>query len=163
MSVIIPSPFKQAANKPVQLQGLSLTFIEQERADFFLKHVEENKDDAYHMRSLEFGFDVGGLTEKALAEGLEFEKVIDKLVQDADYDGLTGNMYGTGISLLGDVWIHKEKIVAWHNGRFKVGLDEQVEKMTALGQVIDPAMINISVGDEQKPANPDGTPPPSDV
>lgn len=47
-----------------------------------------------------------------------FNKIAEKTAQEADYDGITGFMYGAAVKMLTDCWKHGERLRKWHNKEY---------------------------------------------
>jgi hypothetical protein len=137
------NPTRLGTKKPRKLHELPFTFINEEREKRLADAIKKlRKDDnAYALRALEFGKDMAGLLEKKIAaEGLAAltKANVDAAGNEADYDGITGNMFGGGMAMACDCWIHGAQLRAIHNGSYTNG-----EDATKAGHTINPARFTI--------------------
>lgn len=73
-------------------------------------------------------------TEPAFAHA--FNTIADRTSHEADYDGITGFMYGCAVNMLTQCWKHGELLRKWHNKEYGHEGDG----------VVNPAMMTVSVG-----------------
>lgn len=76
-----------------------------------------------------------------MAEGVKLEDTADRSSHTADYDGITGFMYGAAVSVLSGVWKHGEGLRRWHNLKTQIG--NEGEKANAKGTVLNPAILDV--------------------
>lgn len=100
-----------------------------------------NNQDAYGARVYSYAKDWAELMEKGMAEGAKLEDIADSTSHTADYDGITGFMYGAAVSVLSHVWKHGEQLRRWHN--LKTQLHNEGEKANETGGVLNPAILKI--------------------
>lgn len=115
-------------------QGIVATFSL--RPDDDWDHRVEINKDGYSRRIITFAADAAQLAEQLLDEDptRPFEQVIDEALKAADYDGITGFMYGAAISELSRNWKFGDQLKAWHNAQYGV--------KDAQG-VVNPAILTI--------------------
>ena len=82
--------------------------------------------------------------EERMAAGATVADCADKASHDADYDGITGFMYGCAVGLLAQHWIHGEELRRWHNLKTQIG--NEGEKANESGGVLNPALLTIGGG-----------------
>lgn len=107
--------------------------------------------DPYGARIFSYAEDLANLLEKEIEiSGKSPEEVInthaDRFSHEADYDGITGFMYGAAISTLSACWIFGEPLRRWHN--LKTQLGTEGEKANKEGGVLNPALLNINLESE---------------
>lgn len=100
-----------------------------------------NNQDPYGARIYSYAKDWADLMEKAMAEGKKLEDVADSTSHTADYDGITGFMYGAAVSVLAHCWEHGEQLRIWHNLKTQIGTEG--ERANKTGGVLNPAILNI--------------------
>lgn len=67
--------------------------------------------------------------------GISIIDCADKTSHEADYDGITGFMYGAAVQILSTYWKHGEQLRKWHNKEYKYDGDG----------IVNPAVLNIKV------------------
>lgn len=106
--------------------------------------------DGYGERCFTYAKEWGSLMQYEIAQrGLKPEDVTPLALKEfagttsheADYDGISGNMYGIAVSILADTWVHGESLRKWHNKEY----GNEDAKGT-----INPAIITIGVQDEEQ-------------
>jgi len=105
--------------------------------------ARELNDDPYGRRCFTYAEDWANLMEASFDSGMPFEVIAKRTSREADYDGITGFMYGMAVSILSDVWVHGEQLRRWHNLDVQVG--DEGERANASGGVINPALMTIGV------------------
>lgn len=100
-----------------------------------------NNQDEYGARIYSYAKDWAELMEKGMAEGAKLEDIAESTSRTADYDGITGFMYGAAVSVLSHVWKHGEELRRWHN--LKTQLHHEGEKANETGGVLNPAIMKI--------------------
>lgn len=83
--------------------------------------------------------------EERMAAGATVADCADKASYDANYDGVTGFMYGCAVGLLAQHWTHGEELRRWHNLKTQIG--NEGEKANESGGVLNPAILTISGGE----------------
>jgi hypothetical protein len=99
--------------------------------DVFEKGKSVNTD-PYGGRVYSFAEDWAKLMQKELAAGKELKDIADQTSREADYDGITGFMYGAAVSVLVHTWKHGEALRKWHNKEYGHEGDG----------VVNPAVVN---------------------
>lgn len=103
-----------------------------------LKEWEIHNTDSYGARIVEYAKDWGILMQVELGMGHNFIDIVEKTSSEADYDGITGFMYGAAVQILSDCWIHGAEVRKWNNKRY--GKKDEADDD---GTVINPAIISI--------------------
>jgi hypothetical protein len=112
--------------------------------DAWDKCVANNKD-PYGGRIVEYAEQWARLMQKQMDDGKKLVDVADKMAKRADYDGITGFMYGAAVSILSKVWEHGETLRQWHNLDTQIGTEG--EKANKSGGVLNLALL--SIGEKQ--------------
>lgn len=114
-----------------KIEGVTLDIIDQEYWD---KCKEVNNDDGYGARCISYADEWGRLMQVKVAEYLQVSDALDSAKPDiqaliaqvanetsheADYDGITGFMYGAAVQMLSKVWKYGEELRKWHNKEYK--------------------------------------------
>ena len=102
---------------------------------------EKNQDDPYGRRIFEYAEAWATAMESAMDAGAELEAVAEALAKEADYDGITGFMYGAAVATLAKCWKHGEQLRRWHNLDTQIG--KEGEAANAKGTVLNPALLSI--------------------
>lgn len=97
--------------------------------------------DPYGARCFSYAEDWANLMEAKMAEGAKLEDIAEETSHEADYDGITGFMYGTAVSILASCWKHGDALRRWHNLEFQIGTEG--EEANESGGVLNPAVLNI--------------------
>lgn len=95
--------------------------------------------DPYGGRVVSFGEDWANLMEKRLAGDSTIPKCAEETSHEADYDGITGFMYGCAVSALSKFWEHGEELRRWHNKETQIGTEG--DKANKSGGVLNPALL----------------------
>ena len=107
-----------------------------------------NRDGGYGEAVLDFAVDWANAMEESIAEGSELEDVAKSLsFKTAEGYGLTGFQYGAAVSMLSGCWKHGDRLRVWHN--LDTQIHDEGEKANAAGGVLNPALMNITVKDEE--------------
>ena len=80
-----------------------------------------------------------------MEKGEKLEDVANECSNEADTEGITGFMYGAAVSVLASCWEHGEELRRWHN--LKTQIRDEGEKANESGGVLNPALLNIEVGE----------------
>ena len=105
-------------------------------------------NDPYGSRIYSYALDWANLLEKRIPEGATSPQVLRIIVDHADedshtadYDGITGFMYGAAVSVLAHCWVWGEELRRWHNKM--VQFDDEGDRANETGGVLNTALINI--------------------
>lgn len=101
----------------------------------------KNNTDPYGGRCVSYAKGWAELMEAKMAEGQTVAECAQAAATKADYDGITGFMYGCAVSMLAQCWEHGEELRKWHNLDTQLGTEG--EKANASGGVLNPALLNI--------------------
>lgn len=101
----------------------------------YLAEQERINDDPYGGRCVSYAKEWARLMQKEIADGKPLSEIAAKTSHEADYDGITGFMYGAAVHILSKSWKHGEELRIWHN--------KQYGKEEGEG-VVNPAVITIS-------------------
>lgn len=96
-------------------------------------YVENNKD-GYGGRCVSYSEEWGKLMQVRIASGSALKDIAKETSDLADYDGITGFMYGAAVSMLSKCWKHGEALKKWHNKECDYEGDG----------VVNPAILTIS-------------------
>jgi len=108
--------------------------------ELWKKGLEVNQKDPYGARIYEYALDWANLMEDEIAKGKKLEDVAVECDRKANYDGITGFMYGAAVSILSQAWVHGETLRRWHNLKIQIGTEG--EKANENGGVLNPALMN---------------------
>jgi hypothetical protein len=78
----------------------------------------ELNEDPYGRRCFTYARDWARLMQIEMANGVELKDCADKTSSDADYDGITGFMFGMAVSILSKTWKYGEQLRLWHNSKY---------------------------------------------
>jgi len=98
----------------------------------------EKNADPYSRRCFTYAEEWAALMEAQLAQGKSVESCAKECAQAADYDGITGFMYGMAVTILSRCWVHGEELRRWHNG--DMGNEKANETP---GAVVNPAIVTV--------------------
>lgn len=101
-----------------------------------LKANEEKNTDSYGARIIGYAKDWARLMQAGMAEGKKLEDIAEETSREADYDGITGFMYGAAVATLKGYWKYGEELRVWHNKQYGAEDSEGV---------VNPAVLTISV------------------
>ena len=91
----------------------------------FADWKEKNSGDAYSARCFSFAEDWAKLMEAGFATGKKLEDIADDCANTADYDGITGFMFGAACSILINCWEHGDELKTWReNEKMKMMKEE---------------------------------------
>jgi len=106
---------------------------------------KDNNSDGYGLGVLSFAARWANLMEAKMAEGHALADIAQQCEREADTEGITGFMYGAAVSTLASCWAHGEELRRWHNLDTQLG--NEGEKANEDGGVLNPAIINMRVGE----------------
>lgn len=75
----------------------------------------KNNPDAYGARIYSYAQDWANMMEASMMGGKSIEQCAKETSRVANYDGITGYMYGAAVSILSKCWEHGEELRQWHN------------------------------------------------
>ncbi len=101
----------------------------------------DSNTDEYGGRVCSYADEWGRMMEGQIAKGKTLEQCAEETSLAADYDGITGFMYGAAVDMLSKAWIHGEQLRKWHNLKTQIG--NEGEKANESGGVLNPALLNI--------------------
>lgn len=105
-----------------------------------LKEWEDNNKDSYSSRIFSYAKDWGKLMQVEMNTGKKLQDIAGKTSKEADYDGITGFMYGAAVSVLAKYWKYGEELRKWHN--LKTQIHDEGENANKSGGVLNPALMN---------------------
>jgi hypothetical protein len=108
--------------------------------DEYQKAVNKNKD-PYGGRIHSYAREWASLMQKNMSEGRSVEDCADETSHHCDYDGITGFMYSTAVSVLSHFWGHGEELRKWHNLKNQIG--NEGEKANEEGGVLNTAILSV--------------------
>ena len=116
------------------------------------KGLEVNQD-PYGHRIYTYAQEWADLMGKRIPEGATSPQVMRIIVdhadedsRTADYDGITGYMYGAAVSVLAHCWVWGEELRRWHNKTVQFG--DEGDRANETGGVLNPALLTISLPDD---------------
>lgn len=92
----------------------------------------------YGARIISYAEEWARLMQAEMAAGKQLEDIADDTASEADYDGISGAMYGASVAALAQHWVHGERLRVWHNKRY-----ERRNQSVDNGGVVNPAFITI--------------------
>ena len=95
-------------NRPAHFD--SLPPIELEDAPFWQSVVDANKGEPYGARICQYAEDWGRLMQRDIAAGKTVAECREACEREADFDGITGFMYGSARSMLAKCWVHGSEL-----------------------------------------------------
>ena len=101
----------------------------------------KNNADPYGRGVYTFAERWARLMQLEIAQGHRIADIADRLVSEADIEGITGFMYGCAVSVLAHCWRHGEELRRWHNLTTQIG--HEGEKANESGGVLNPALLNL--------------------
>ncbi len=127
--------FKQNNMKKAELKELirKEDFIFNENGKELFAKIEEKNTDAYGERCISYAEEWGRLMQLEITKGITVAACAELCSQQADYDGISGYMYGMAVKILSDCWLYGESLRKWHNKEY----NHQGEG------VVNPAIITI--------------------
>lgn len=102
----------------------------------------KNNTDEYGKAVIDYTNTWARLMEVRMAKGERLEDIAEETSHQADYEGITGFMYGCAVNFLAHCWIYGEQLRLWHNLKTQIG--HEGEQANATGGVLNPALINIT-------------------
>ncbi len=97
-------------NRPTDFD--SLPPIALKDAPFWQSVIDANKGEPYGMRVCQFAEDWGRLMQREIANGKTVAECHEQCSREADFDGITGFMYGGARSMLRKCWEHGDALPA---------------------------------------------------
>jgi hypothetical protein len=83
-----------------------------------LKEYEEKNSDPYGARCVSYAKEWALLMQVGIKEGRLVKDIAEQTSHEADYDGISGFMYGASVSILSQCWKHGEELRKWHNKEY---------------------------------------------
>lgn len=99
-----------------------------------------NKD-PYSARCVSYAEEWARAMQAKIREGQTVAKCAEPMSRLADYDGITGFMYGAAVSMLAQYWKHGEELRRWHNKDTQIGTEGDAANES--GGVLNPALLTI--------------------
>lgn len=114
--------------------------------DWKNKQVDgDGNPEPYGLECFNFAERWANAMEEKMSNGEKLEDIAEQLSYDTA-NGITGFMYGMGVSILSKCWIHGEQLRQWHNLSMQIG--DEGEKANKNGGVLNSALMNIVTGGE---------------
>jgi hypothetical protein len=101
----------------------------------------ENSKHTYSLGVVTFVEAWAALMSEQLAAGKTIADVAKSTSQIADFEGITGFMYGCAVSTLAAHWIHGEELRRWHNLDTQIG--DEGERANESGGTLNPALLSV--------------------
>lgn len=79
---------------------------------------DKSNKDPYGGRVISYAKEWAMLMQVEMAEGKKLKDIAEKTSREADYDGITGFMYGAAVQMLSQCWSHGEDLRKWHNKEY---------------------------------------------
>lgn len=102
---------------------------------------EKNADGGYGERIITYAEEWARLMQAEMAAGKALADVMDPTSHEANYDGITGFMYGAAVSTLAECWVHGDELRRTHNLKSQLG--NEGERANEEGGTLNPALIGI--------------------
>ncbi len=102
--------------------------------------VDANKD-GYGGACVSYAERWARVMEGMMSQGATVAGCAKEASHLADFEGITGFMYGAAVSMLSQAWQHGEDLRRWHNIDTQIGTEG--EKANESGGVLNPALLNI--------------------
>lgn len=112
------------------------------------KGKANNASDPYGARCFSYAEDWAELMEREIGASLDadpadvIQKHAKRCASEADYDGITGFMYGMAVQILSDCWEHGETLRRWSNSDLQLK-DEGDRANEKEGVVLNPALLTV--------------------
>lgn len=94
---------------------------------------EKSNKDGYGGRIISYAKEWAMLMQVDMANGKKLKDIAQQASHEADYDGITGFMYGAAVQMLSQCWKHGEELRKWHNKKYNQEGDG----------VVNPAILTI--------------------
>lgn len=94
---------------------------------------DKSNKDPYGGRVVSYAKEWAMLMQVEMANGKKLKDIAKQASHEADYDGITGFMYGAAVQMLSQCWKHGEELRKWHNKKY----DQEGEG------VVNPAILTI--------------------
>lgn len=104
---------------------------------------KNKQKDAYSLECFNFAERWANEMELQMSQGKKLEDIAQQISYDVA-DGITGFMYGMGVSILSHCWIHGEQLRVWHN--LSTQIHDEGEQANKSGGVLNPALMVIQKG-----------------
>lgn len=95
---------------------------------------DKSNKDPYGGRIVSYAKEWAMLMQVEMAKGEKLKDIAQRTSSEADYDGITGFMYGAAVQMLSQCWRHGEELRKWHNKEY----DHEGDG------VVNPAMLTIN-------------------
>jgi len=116
----------------------SMLFISDKGKAYYDEALRINTD-SYGARCVSYANDWARLMQSQITTADNIQDKVAEIAEAtsrvADYDGITGFMYGAAVNILAKSWIYGEELRKWHNKEYKY---------EGAG-VVNPAVLNIAV------------------
>lgn len=80
--------------------------------------VWHNASDGYSKRVISYAADWAWLMEQEITKNRTIAEMAEETSHLADYDGITGFMYGAAVAELAANWAYGEQLRRWHNSDY---------------------------------------------
>lgn len=100
-------------------------------------------DGKYGNAVIDFAVRWARLMQMELAAGKNLEEIAFETSHTANLEDITGFMYGQGVSVLCQYWVHEENLRRWHNLRTQI--EDEGELANQRGTVLNPALLQVVV------------------
>lgn len=103
--------------------------------------LANQKGDPYGVRIMTYAVGWADIMEREMAKGQTVDKCAHEAAKEADYDGISGFMYGAAVTVIAECWEHGETLRRWHNGDVQIG--NEGDRANEEGGVLNPALLVI--------------------
>ena len=83
-----------------------------------MKTYEEKNKDPYGGRCVSYAKEWARAMQFEIKQGNKLVDIADATSREADYDGITGFMYGASVAILSKCWKYGEDLRKWHNKEY---------------------------------------------
>ncbi len=97
----------------------------------------------YELTIIAFAERWARLIQLEMAEGKTLEEVAEAASYEADFEDITGLMYGAAATVLVQCWKHGEQFRRWHNLNVQVG--KEGERANETGGILNPALMRLTI------------------
>lgn len=95
---------------------------------------DKSNKDPYGGRVVSYAKEWAKLMQVEMSKGKSLKDIAEKTSAEADYDGITGFMYGAAVQMLSQCWKHGDDLRKWHNKEY----DHEGDG------VVNPAILTVS-------------------
>lgn len=133
-----------AKHRQVEKRLSNAPGIEVSDEEAWQRYRDANKD-PYGGAVISYAERWARLMQLDMAEGIPLEEIADKESHEANFEGITGLMYGAAVSTLAQTWKHGDQLRQWHN--LKTQIRDEGERANESGGVLNPALLSLGLAE----------------